>query len=52
MFALTIFCLFMSRRVKPGKKAIYHYFNGPAPEGHVPDESEISYWTIQLPEHY
>lgn len=36
--------------VKPG--AIRHYFNSEAPEGHVPDESEIPYWTVQLPEHY
>ena len=50
MFALTIFVLFMSRRVDPKKPAaIRHYFNGAAPVGHVPDESEVAYW---LPEHH
>lgn len=53
MFALSIFVLFMSRRIDTAKpKAIHHYFSSEAPEGHVPDESEIPYWTIQLPEHY
>jgi hypothetical protein len=36
--------------IKPG--ATHHYLSSEAPEGHVPDESEIPYWTIQLPEHY
>jgi hypothetical protein len=50
MFALTIFCMFMSRRVSPKKpKAIHHYFSTEPPAGHVPDESEIAYW--RLPEH-
>ena len=49
MFALTIFVLFMSRRVDPKKPAIRHYFNGPAPVGHMPDEYEVAYWL--LPEH-
>lgn len=51
MFALSIFILFMSRRVDPKKsKAIHHYFSTPGPVGHVPDESEVAYW--KLPEHY
>lgn len=52
MFALSIFILFMSRRVTPAKpKAIHHYFSTQAPEGHVPDESENAYW-LKLPEHF
>jgi hypothetical protein len=45
MFALTIFIMFMSRRIDPEKPAATrHYFNGSAPVGHVPNESEIAYW--------
>lgn len=43
MFALSIFLLFMSRRINPEQpKAVYHYLNSAAPDASA----------IQLPEHY
>lgn len=49
MFATYWFFRFILRDPKQVKaKPIRHYFETPAPEGHVPDESEIAYW---LPKH-
>jgi hypothetical protein len=51
MFALSMFVVFMSRRIDCAKpKAIHHYFSSEAPAGHIADESEVAYW--KLPEHY
>lgn len=53
IFALYWFCKVFIRDPKTAKpKAIRHYFNTAAPAGHVPDESEIPYWEVRLPEHY
>jgi hypothetical protein len=55
---MLIYALFvtLSRafRLASSKKPapIRHYFNTTAPAGHIPDESEIPYWEVQLPEHY
>ena len=49
---LWFFGVIMRKNSRIKQKAINHYFSSEAPEGHVPDESEIPYWTVQLPEHY
>lgn len=53
MFATIWFFRFILRDPKTSKpKAIRHYFSTEAPAGHIPDESEIPYWEVRLPEHY
>jgi len=52
MFALSIFIIFMTRPASNKSKAIHHYFNTMPPEGHVPHESEIAYWQVELPDSY
>lgn len=53
IFALYWFFRVILRDPKGSKpKAVRHYFSATAPAGHIADESEIPYWTVQLPEHH
>ncbi len=46
MALATLFMMATAFRSCRSKKPapVRHYFNTPAPAGHVPDESEIPYW--------